>query len=721
MKNLPFLCIGIYGFLLASCDILSAASDQTEFLLQNEAFQLKVSTQNGLNPYSLLCRQPDGVLADGDYSFGFGRPSNVTYKSRSLADGGQEIVFTGQSGDLKVEHLFRFPRADWFEEQITVQNTGEQELLLADDKPNPVHPRIRCGFVRSGQDGPQAATPIADTRFLAVPYLKGIAIPFGHKDFSFTDVVEKSHEFHFDNGQLFEPLDTCVLGSEGWVWTGRDQGIVIIKYSQELMEHSILDTVEKSGQGDAGGKSLRFGGCGAWHGDPEAALRIAPGATVRMGITRYIRYSGDWKTGFYQFRQFMAEKGHRFPKGFNPPVHWNELYDNPLWWTDPESLENRDKMYRLEHMEEEAAKAREVGCEALYLDPGWDTMQGSTVWAEDRLLTCAEFCKLMQDKYGLQVSLHTPLAWWNKPEGYPSSVLARDAQGNTYRTPRWNQYPQTVCSGSEWFTIKLERLLKLAEAGVVYFMFDGPNFTGPCTVKSHGHVVPYTREAHMRRCTELGRKLHEKYPDLIIEMHDMIAGAGGFNYVPTYYLQNDQTFNDVWAFEFMWDPMADLLSRRSVALYYYNLGYDLPLYIHVNLKGDNANALMFWWNASLCRHLGIGGKHPDPLVWQAHKDAMKTYLRLKSFFTQGEFYGLDEMIHVHTLKEKNAAVINCFNLAETPETKTFTFALAEVGLSPQSKYEIQGAAATRRQGDTLEISVALEGKDSAVIEVIPVS
>ncbi|HPY78380.1 MAG TPA: hypothetical protein PLQ45_11075, partial [Anaerohalosphaeraceae bacterium] len=81
----------------------------------------------------------------------------------------------------------------------------------------------------------------------------------------------------------------------------------------------------------------------------------------------------------------------------------------------------------------------------------------------------------------------------------------------------------------------------------------------------------------------------------------------------------------------------------------------------------------------------------------------------------------DEMIHVHTLPKKNAAVINCFNLAETPETKTFTVELSQVGLSPQSQYEIRGAAASRRQGDTLEISATLEGKDAAVIKVIPVS
>jgi hypothetical protein len=192
--------------------------------------------------------------------------------------------------------------------------------------------------------------------------------------------------------------------------------------------------------------------------------------------------------------------------------------------------------------------------------------------------------------------------------------------------------------------------------------------------------------------------------------------------VPTYFLYTKPFAHDaLWAFEYMWDPMANLMSGESIALYYLNLAYSVPFYLHINLKSDNANALVFWWNASTIRYLGVGGKHPDEKVWQAHKDAMKTYLRLKPFFTQGEFYGLDEMIHVHTLKEKNAAVINCFNLAENPETKTFTIDLVQVGLSPQSQYEIRGAAATRSQGDTLEISITLDGKDAAVIEVIPIS
>jgi hypothetical protein len=44
----------------------------------------------------------------------------------------------------------------------------------------------------------------------------------------------------------------------------------------------------------------------------------------------------------------------------------------------------------------------------------------------------------------------------------------------------------------------------------------------------------------------------------------------------------------------MWNPTDDLLSRRAVSLYCYNLAYSLPLHLHVNLKRDNESALVFW-------------------------------------------------------------------------------------------------------------------------------
>jgi hypothetical protein len=128
---------------------------------------------------------------------------------------------------------------------------------------------------------------------------------------------------------------------------------------------------------------------------------------------------------------------------------------------------------------------------------------------------------------------------------------------------------------------------------------------------------------------------------------------------------------------------------------------------------------MFWWYASTCRHLGVGGKHSDPNVWQAHKDAMKTYLRLKPFFTQGEFYGMDELTHIHTLRDKNAAVINCFNVQKEPLAKNLRFKLSDVGLASDGSYQAIGADSWRHDGDIIDITLKMPARSASVIELAP--
>jgi hypothetical protein len=139
--------------------------------------------------------------------------------------------------------------------------------------------------------------------------------------------------------------------------------------------------------------------------------------------------------------------------------------------------------------------------------------------------------------------------------------------------------------------------------------------------------------------------------------------------------------------------MTDLVGGHSIALYYYNLAYSLPLYLHIDLRKDNAQCLMFWWNASTCRHLGIGGTHPDPRVQLAQKEAMATYRRLQSFFKAGTFYGLDEMVHVHVHPAEPAAVINCFNLEDHAVNRRIELHPGKLGLEASGSYQFKGATA----------------------------
>jgi hypothetical protein len=164
--------------------------------------------------------------------------------------------------------------------------------------------------------------------------------------------------------------------------------------------------------------------------------------------------------------------------------------------------------------------------------------------------------------------------------------------------------------------------------------------------------------------------------------------------------------------------MDDLLTRRAVTLYYVNLAYSIPIYLHVDLRKDNENALMFWWYASTCRHLGFGGKSSDPAIWQAQKNAMKDYLRLKQFFTQGVFHGVDEMTHVHALPERNSSVVVCFNLEQNAVDRTFRIKLPAIGLAEEKQYEVKGTQVFVREGNDLKINATINGRSVSLIEII---
>ena len=130
----------------------------------------------------------------------------------------------------------------------------------------------------------------------------------------------------------------------------------------------------------------------------------------------------------------------------------------------------------------------------------------------------------------------------------------------------------------------------------------------------------------------------------------------------------------------MWQPMEDILSGRAKALYYYNLGCNVPIYLHVDLREDNRHCLVLWWYASTCRHLGIGGTHPDPLVAQAQRLAMQRYRRLERFFKHGDFYGLDEQVHIHALPKEGAFVVNLFNLSDAGRVMEGSVRVEDLGL-----------------------------------------
>ncbi|GIV20929.1 MAG: hypothetical protein KatS3mg023_2680 [Armatimonadota bacterium] len=671
-----------------------------ELVLENSALQLRIRTRDGLNPYHLVHWRTGRVYADADYCYG--KPDAPLPQLQGEPhveqgdDGSLRVTLLARRGNLVVQHTFR-ATLDALEEQLTLTNGGAEPIDLRD---------AVFGFTRTLRDGNDFRADLKGCCFHPIPYRREtVTGEFG--DLAPEELLSRQGGFYFWSFEIpLQRYTTSAFGSEAWGWTDSDgeHTLLIAKYNPDAMEWSLLEAFQRADK-----TYLRFGGAGLWKlGDPEPAACLQPGQSVHFGRTRFEPCEGGWKGAFSAFRKWTESLGHRIPEGYDPPVHWNELYDNPLWW-GADTLERRQQFYQLADMEAEAHKAVYLGCEALYLDPGWDTLFASSIWAEDRLGKQREFVRLLEERYGLRLALHNPLAAWCDVNGYPEQARRKAKDGQTL---------PSLCSASPaYLQTKSERLLRLCRDGASFLMYDGTMFTGECYDESHGHSLPLTRHEHCMALLQLIQSVKREFPQVWIELHDPIVGGTTIRYAPTYFLHAlPDSFDELWGYEYMWDPMDDLRSGRALSLYYLNLAYSIPVYLHIDLRKDNEHALVFWWYASTCRHLGIGGRHPDPRVWYAHKQAMQTYLSLKRFYTQGRFYGIDETVHAHTLtgeafaEGQTVAVLNVFNLATTEVEREIRFRLGDIGLPDNFRAHFPDVPSHQRGGEvTLWVRVPALG------------
>jgi len=128
-----------------------------------------------------------------------------------------------------------------------------------------------------------------------------------------------------------------------------------------------------------------------------------------------------------------------------------------------------NRYYSLDLMKGEAAKAKELGCEALYMDPGWDTGLSTQVWDAERLGPMDQYVKMLRDVYGLRgVSLWCSLAGVPPTIGDVSGVSARGAGHRKDGNP----VPLLLCQASPaYIDTKEKRLLELCKNGAVFLMF----------------------------------------------------------------------------------------------------------------------------------------------------------------------------------------------------------------------------------------------------------
>lgn len=715
----PLAVAGLPASLAAAA---SSAAVSSIAELATPELRLKIRAGHGVECH--LVHLPSGLeLANGAYSYSFGDP----LFQEARADRATIILRGSTESGIAVEHRFSvMPEADAIEEQITITNLTSGILDLNE---------ARCGFVlpiaTADAQSKQAATPQS---FSAVPFLRE---PSGttsqYSEYSLAEIL--SRRFTSELWQRWTgipaPVEpTPAYAAEGWIWRQGDHGFLVTKYSQAGMEWSLLDRVPLAGNS----VGLRWGGFGGYRGNPDRSTWLAPHESHTFGVIRITPFTGGRNRGFYAFRAEMASRGHRHPDRFDPPLHWNELYDNKLFFQpDSDDPAVRRKYYSLADMKAAAAKAKWFGCEALYLDPGWDTNFASKIWDQARLGPLQAFTAMLRADYGLGCSLHTPLSGWCNPTSYPQDCHRLDRFN---RRARWEgQFPEPkpspdyppICGASDQYVEEtLRRLHALAAAGAGFFMFDGTTYHAECWDARHGHAVPARTQEHVDATVRLARRVHERFPGVLIEMHDPVVGGFHSHYTPLYYGHGPNPgtgahagvhgFDSIWAFELMWNPMDDLMSGRAIALYYYSLAYSLPLYIHIDLRTDNGNALVFWWNASTCRHLGIGGTHADPAVVKTQREAVRTYRRLKAYFTHGRFYGIDELTHVHVNADTTDAVINCFNLKELPETRTLRFAPRDYGLDSTKPYWFSHGTVSRT-GDIYIVRVEIPAQGHSLIEV----
>ncbi|CAK4852199.1 unnamed protein product [Aphanomyces euteiches] len=204
-------------------------------------------------------------------------------------------------------------------------------------------------------------------RLRAIPFL--VQLDGIVHDYSVAQLIagEAKNSFYKDASREEPALLVDGLRSEAWAWGDENNGLVIIKYNNEAIEYSVARLDEAAGE-----SILHFGGAGlSMYSEPLGMRHLLAGETFTFGTTYYMPYEGSIQTAYGIYRTFIEQRGHTFPKDYNPPVNWNVLYDIGWHHSDPEKLKQH---YHKAALLREAQKAKECSCELLYLDPGWEAL-----------------------------------------------------------------------------------------------------------------------------------------------------------------------------------------------------------------------------------------------------------------------------------------------------------------------------------------------------------
>jgi len=397
-------------------------------------------------------------------------------------------------------------------------------------------------------------------------------------------------------------------------------------------------------------------------------IAVRPRETVSLGTTAFLPYQGPMEQGFTEYRAYMARRGLVVPPGYDPPINYCIYYEC-------------GEYYQYQTLLDEMDHARALGCTMLYLDQGWETYAGSGLWDTPRLGELDDFVGKARS-YGLGVGvlvkLHGRAFCWD------AGMTRQDRHGNVLPGDRWGTGNLVgVCPGSmEWKRAKTGRLARLAEAGVAFFSFDFNDYQTEyaCGGVGHPHASPMSRWEHVRHVAAQQAMTKAACPGVLIEAHDW-ASAGEYVY-PIYLFR--ESHDERWGFEYMWKPFDDFTAGRLHNLYYYNLSYETPLYLHMDLTSDNEHGVVFWYLASTIRHLGVGNYVVlDDRQKRACVARMQVYREYRDFFTRGLFAGVGPCVHCHSLPGQGAVVL-LFNDSARAATVSAELGCQDLGVHKDS-------------------------------------
>jgi hypothetical protein len=643
------------------------------YKLENQFWVFKIYENENNYKYELKSKITNEIYADEDYhyrlltsrkkgsryAFLFGANSEYNAKaliSRKIWNEGNDILiiegqFEGTDIILSQKFILKI-ESKWLDEYITITNKGNKKVKLG---------LINLGFKKA--------------------LFRQFSGWNDHLDeFTLTSIpTRRFYRYGDDRRKDFFTANDLVFGAwvdvsvempgfcdEGWLWGNLKGGLLTCNYNPYQMEYSRFFRMPHKlpGRG-VEDVYIIFGGVYLYEGNPESVTSLDPKEIYSFGVSRYAVYEGDYKNGYYLYRSHLEEKGHKYKVDYDPPVHWNELYN--LGWISEKTgffVEGIDfEVYTLEQLYEEANLAKNIGAECLYLDPGWNNTLGSEIWNEARFGPLKQFSETIHNKYGLKLALHLMMNFEGKDAPEEWYLLSKKGV-KVVADPYINLY--SLCANEHWVKEKTRRILELAKEGIDFFMFDFTDFSTfmvddlGCFNKDHGHEVPMRRQTHAENIFKVIQNVKKKYPTILIEAHD----RGVKPRHPLYFQHNlPNSFDENWGFECMWNPMQDIISGRAAQLFEYDLAYSIPLYLHINENSDNHNMLQFWYYASLVRHLGIGGiSDKNSPKYNALKNAMILYMKIKPYLTRGTFYGINPNVHLHVNETNNLGILTAYNL-----------------------------------------------------------